>query len=185
MRVNRRFTFPFRRKQEQKTNYYKRLKLLVYGQLRVVVRRTANHAVAQLVQFDPKGDKVLVQADSRELKNFKWAFRGNLPSAYLTGFLLASRAKKLHIKGDTILDLGAHVPQAGSRVYAALKGCVDGGLSVLHSKEILPSDDRVSGVHIAAYADQVKNKVQFSRASPKDLPAAFAQAKKTIEQMVK
>ena len=36
----------------------------------------------------------------------------------------------------------------GNRIFAVLKGAVDGGLEIPHSKEALPSEDRISGKHI-------------------------------------
>ena len=57
-------TVPYRRKRENKTNYLKRLKLLISRKGRLVVRFTNKRVLAQLVEFTSKGDKVLVGVDS-------------------------------------------------------------------------------------------------------------------------
>ena len=81
-------TVPYRRKRENKTNYLKRLKLLLSRKGRLVVRFTNRKVVAQLVEFTPKGDKVLVATDSFALRKLGWQYScKNLPAAYLTGFL--------------------------------------------------------------------------------------------------
>lgn len=189
MRVNKRLTVAFRRKREEKTDYRKRLRMVRSLKLRVVVRRSANHTITQLVRYDAKGDVVLAQADSRELKKANWPFRGNLPSAYLTGYLLAKKAKKVKHDGESVFDLGFHTHAPGSRIYAVLKGCVDGGLAVTHDPQVLPSDERVSGAHIASYAKDAKQgtfaHVTKHGGDPKNIQKLFEATKKSIEQMVK
>ncbi len=141
----------FRRRREGKTNYKKRLALVKSEKPRLVIRVLNRQVIAQLVIYDPRGDKVVASASSHELKKFGWeGHPGNAPSAYLTGLLLGTRAKK---KGysEAILDIGLHTPVPGSNVYAALKGAVDGGLDVPHSEEVLPSEDRIRGSIIAEY----------------------------------
>ena len=58
MATGARFKVPFRRKREGKTDYRRRLKLLLSGKPRLVVRKTSNHAIAQLVEYTLQGDKV-------------------------------------------------------------------------------------------------------------------------------
>ena len=52
---------------------------------------------------------------------------------------------------EAILDIGSHESVNGSRVFAALKGAVDAGLSVPHSEKAFPSKDRLMGSHIEAH----------------------------------
>lgn len=52
-----RYRVPFRRRREGKTNYHKRLKLLKSKKPRLVVRKTLNHHIAQIVVYDPKETK--------------------------------------------------------------------------------------------------------------------------------
>ena len=63
--------------------------------------------------------------------------------------------------------------QPGARVFAALKGAVEAGLEIPHGEEILPSDERAKGAHIAAYnknaGDIVKNVEQVADAIKKEM----------------
>ena len=91
-------------------------------------------------------------ASSKELAKLGWkGGSGNLPSAYLTGVLAGRRALARGVEG-AILDIGLRPSTKGSKLYAALKGLTDAGLEVPHSEGVLPSHERLSGSHIAAYA---------------------------------
>lgn len=137
------------------TNYRKRLALLKGNLPRAVVRKSLKNITVQMISFNHVGDKVLVAADSKELSKFGWKFGGgNLPGAYLTGYLLGLRAKEKTPKA--ILDLGLHVSSKGARVYAALKGMLDAGLQIPMDAEVLPDQARVSGKHIVAYAARLQ-----------------------------
>jgi large subunit ribosomal protein L18 len=61
--------------------------------------------------------------------------------------ILANKAKQKNI-GEAILDLGLQIPHKGSKLYAALKGATDAGLSVPANEKIFPSAERLSGKHI-------------------------------------
>ncbi|WP_297470212.1 50S ribosomal protein L18 [Thermococcus sp.] len=152
-----RYRVPFRRRREGKTNYHKRLKLLKSKKPRLVVRKSLNHHIAQIIVYDPKGDRTIVSAHTRELiRDFGWkGHTGNTPSAYLLGLLIGYKAKKAGIE-EAILDIGLHPPTRGSSVFAVLKGAVDAGLNVPHSEEIFPEDYRIRGEHIAEYAKALK-----------------------------
>ncbi len=50
-------TVPHRRKREAKTNYKKRLALLKSGEYRLVLRKTTNTMIAQIVEYHVDGDK--------------------------------------------------------------------------------------------------------------------------------
>jgi large subunit ribosomal protein L18 len=143
---------PYRRKREGKTNYKKRLKLLVSGVPRIVVRKTNKHIIVQVVNYSENGDSIVVTANSSQLKKLGWNFAtGNLPAAYLTGLLAGRSALSKNIK-NAIVDLGLQTPSHGSRLYAAVKGVIDAGLEVPCSEEALPGEDRISGKHIVEYA---------------------------------
>ncbi len=152
------FTVPFRRKREGRTYYKKRLKILGSSKCRFVVRRSLRNIQVSLVQFDMKGDKVLVTVNSRSLGKLGWkGDNGNLPSAYLTGMLAAKKAAQKGIK-DAILDIGFSNSTKGNRIYAALAGAKDAGLNIPCDKEILPKEDRFNGSHISKYAQSMKGK---------------------------
>ena len=88
-------TVLYRRKREKKTNYSKRLKLILSGKERVVLRFTNQKIIVQLVKFEAKGDKILLGADSFALKKWGWSYScKNLPAAYLTGLMFGKEALK-------------------------------------------------------------------------------------------
>ena len=146
-----------RRRDEGKTNYHRRLKLLKSRKLRVVIRASNNHIVVQIVESKKAGDKVLVSAFSRELvKKYDYnANTGNIPASYLTGYLAGIRAKKNNIN-DAILDLGIFYHR--NRVLAAFKGIIDAGIEVSHKEDFFPEnlEERIKGTHIENYAKILK-----------------------------
>ncbi len=182
---------PHRRKREGKTDYRLRLRLLKSRKPRFVVRKSLNNVICQVIRYEPEGDKVLVSADSKELKKFGWKFHcGNMPAAYLTGLLCAERAKRHRIK-EAVLDIGLYASTPGNRLYSALKGALDGGLEIPHSGDALPKPERFAGEHIAKYAEKLKSenpskfKKVFSaylkkKLDPKDMPKVFENVKKKI-----
>lgn len=136
------YRLQFKRRRLNKTNYKKRFQLLESNKKRLVVRITNHRIVTHIVEYNATGDKTLVTADSKELK---WNHSlTNTAAAYLAGLLCASKAKKKNIK-ESILDIGLKTPVKGCRVFAALKGALDGGLNVAHSPEKLPSEERIKG----------------------------------------
>jgi large subunit ribosomal protein L18 len=119
------FRVKFRRRREGKTNYYRRRRLLLSRLPRLVVRKTNTNTIVQLVNASVVGDTTVASAISTELGNHGWkAGTGNIPAAYLTGFLAGLRAKSRGVK-EAILDVGLNPPVKGSRVYAALKGAIE------------------------------------------------------------
>jgi large subunit ribosomal protein L18 len=155
---------PFRRRREGKTDYRARLRLIRSGKPRLVVRRSLKHTVVQLVGYDEKGDKVLASSTTGQLRELGWTgSTGNTPAAYLAGLMAGRRAFRASVT-EAILDLGLIRPSKGSKVFAALKGVLDGGVQVPHSDEVLPSEDRIKGGHLnkpamARMFDEVKQKI--------------------------
>jgi large subunit ribosomal protein L18 len=145
------FNVQKRRKREGKTNYKKRIRLLMSNKTRLVVRPSNANMLVQFVSFDQKGDNTLASASSKELEKLGWKFsKSSLPAAYLTGLLAGHKAKGKGIS-EAVLDVGLRSPVKGSRIFACLKGAVDAGIDVPYSEEILPSEDRIKGKHIANY----------------------------------
>jgi large subunit ribosomal protein L18 len=128
------------------------------------------NTLVQIINANVVGDMTVASATASELSNHGWsAGTGNLPAAYLTGFLAGLRAKNRGIK-EAILDVGLNPPIKGSRIYAALKGVVDAGLEVPHSPDILPSDDRISGEHIVSsyeHYSSIEGSMMFSKVGKK------------------
>ncbi|MEM7816816.1 MAG: 50S ribosomal protein L18, partial [Candidatus Aenigmatarchaeota archaeon] len=127
-----------------------------------VIRKSLDNISVQFIRYNPNGDQTIASAFSTELKKFGWTKTGNIPAAYLTGLLAGKKAKEKNIT-EAVLDLGLQASTKGSRIYAALKGVLDAGLSIPHSKEILPSDERIRGEHISKEItnqfEEVKKKI--------------------------
>ncbi|TFH29473.1 MAG: 50S ribosomal protein L18 [Promethearchaeota archaeon] len=157
MATGPKYRVPFRRRREGKTNYHRRLKLIQSRRNRLVIRCSNKHTIVQVVQSKIEGDKMLSQAHSQQLaKQFDWNYNlGNLPSAYLTGYLCGLRAKKAGID-DAIVDVGILVHD--NRVKAAVKGFLDVGINVPVDESWFFNDweKRIKGVHIAEYAQKLK-----------------------------
>ncbi len=168
------FTVPFKRKREGRTYYKKRLKILMSNSFRFVVRKSLKNLSASIIEYNPKGDKILFTVDSNTVSKLGWkGDYGNLPSAYLIGLLAGKKAIEKGVK-EAILDLGFNNSTKGSRLYAALAGAIDAGLKIPFNPEVLPSKDRIAGEHIAKYAhtlrnDKAKYERQFSNYTKKGL----------------
>lgn len=168
MKLSPRYKMPFRRRREGKTDYRQRLQLLKSGKPRLVIRRSLKYITAQITEFAKQGDKVVVGITSKELKKFGWNFVcDNLPAAYLTGLLIGKKALEKNVR-EAVLNSGLYPTVKGSKIYAVVKGALDAGLKVAVDNEILPSEFRIKGEHIA------KNE-KF-----KNLPAVFEEVKQKI-----
>ncbi|MHA2116659.1 MAG: 50S ribosomal protein L18 [Candidatus Thorarchaeota archaeon] len=179
----------FRRRREGKTNYYRRRRLLQSRSPRLVVRKTNNATIVQIINASVIGDSTVASAISTELSNHGWvAGTGNIPSAYLTGLLAGLRAKTRGVK-SAVLDVGLNPPVKGSRVYAALKGAVDAGLEVPFNPEVIPDESRITGEHIvASYEHFGSDSNMFSKLGKKKttistIPKKFKTVKKALEEI--
>jgi len=134
---------------------------------RFVVRCSNKKVLCQIVQAKMIGDFTICQASSLELPKYG-AKVGltNYAACYATGLLCARRLlKKLGMDGDyegqtevdgemytveeegdkrpfTCLDVGLVRTTTGNKVFGALKGAADGGLSIPHSEKRFPGYDR-------------------------------------------
>lgn len=168
-----RYQTKFRRRREHKTNYHQRKALIIQDlnkyvtpKYRLVARITSGKIIAQVAYATLKGDKIIAQATSVELK--KYGLKNGFTSystAYATGLLLARRLLK-QLKLDNtfkgvskidgnmydvstqvaesrrpftaVLDIGIRRPTVGNRVFAVLKGATDGGIHIPHSSRKFP-----------------------------------------------
>lgn len=168
---------------------------------RMVVRITNRQVIAQVVTSKIVGDEIVAVAYSTELRRYGIKLGlTNYAACYATGLLLARRVlKKLGLDEmytgtdeangkyfleeredepknpfSCILDVGLRPTTTGARVYAAMKGAVDGGLAIPHgqSGKQFPGwrmtegqqkfDSRVLrsyifGGHVAAYMAKLKD----------------------------
>ena len=169
-----------RRRRERKTDYKVRYGLLKSGIARLVIRKSSKNITVQVVLYGVKGDTIISSASSTQLKKHGWkAGTGNIPASYLTG-LLAGKLAKGKVE-NVILDIGTQVSIKGGRIYAALKGFLDSGIEVPFSKDVLPSDDRLSGKHIADWAPNAGgNNFKKYGIDAKDIQNNFNEVKKKI-----
>ncbi|RLI74833.1 50S ribosomal protein L18 [Archaeoglobales archaeon] len=183
MAKSARYKVPLRRRREGKTNYRKRLRLLLSKKPRLVVRITNKRIIAQIIEYHPDGDKVLVATDSSKLRKYGWlGDLNNTPAAYLLGILIAKQALDKGIN-EAVLDIGLHSPTKGSRVFALLKGVVDGGLNVPYNEEVFPDESRIKGEHIASYYEispERFSEYEKRGLNPMDLPKHFEEVKEKI-----
>jgi|TARA_Y100000310_G_scaffold159627_1_gene159230 large subunit ribosomal protein L18 len=176
-----------KRKRESKTNYHVRLELLKSHTTRMIIRKTSKNVILQLVDYTPDSDKIITSVNTTEVSKYGWkGAKKNIPSSYLAGLLLGKKANKNNIQ-KAILDLGLHPPIKKSLLYAALKGALDSGLEIPHSKEVIPSEDRIKGKHISEFmkSDSKKSQHQFNKykqtgITSENIIENFEQTKKKI-----
>ena len=149
-----------RRRLENKTDYRLRLELLKSQTPRIVIRKTNKYIYAQVVESHEAIDSVKNAVSSRELLKEGWdkKFAGSLksiPACYLTGLLLAREAGK----GKFIIDIGMARNISGGRIYALVKGLVEGGLDI-NAGDVMPSKERIEGEHLKPEVKMIIKKVQ-------------------------
>jgi large subunit ribosomal protein L18 len=182
------YTSTFRRIREKKTNYRKREKLLVGKKDFVTVNVSDQNISAQLIRPDLLGDKVMASVHSNELLSYGWkGSRKNIPSCYLVGLLLGKKCLQKKIS-SAILYIGKR--HFTTKIAACLKGLSEAGLEMPFSENILPSEDRIQGNHIADYAKKLKAnedayKSRFSSnlgsgLEPEKYPSHFSEVKDKI-----
>ena len=181
----------FRRRREGKTNYRRRRKAVISKRLLLYVFISGKNTSIQVLRPLLGGDKVVASANSRELLKYGWkASQRSISGAYLTGLLLGLKALKGGVK-DAILYTNVRAYHSGGRVTAAVKGIVDAGFKLPVDQASLPKVERISGVHVAKFATQLKEseperyEARFSKllktgVKPEELPAHFEEVKSSI-----
>lgn len=181
-----------RRKRQGKTNYRKRLGLLKSGKPRLVIRITNRDTIAQIIRFEPAGDRIIVAKNAKALQKAGWKYStGNVVSSFLIGLALGSAALQQGIK-EAVLDIGLKPSVKASRTYACLKGVLKAGVQVPHDPSVLPSDGRVLGEHIVTFMQQAHKDAgrfthQFASLSKGGMsPAQFsADVKELMQKLVR
>lgn len=184
---------PFRRRREGKTNFHRRQRLLRSTEARVVVRRSNKHQRVSIVTAKQIGDVTVVFASSQHLKDYGWkGATGNVPAAYLTGYLAGKYAQTMGVK-QANLDIGINSCRKETRVSAMLCGLVNSKFEIPHDPEVFPSEERYSGKHIADYAEKLKAEntelytkqfAEYKKASakPESIPTYFKATVKAIDE---
>jgi LSU ribosomal protein L18P len=184
MATGPRYSVPMRRRREGRTDYHQRLRLLKSGDPRLAARTSNSHVRAQLITPGPNGDITHVSATSEELDDYGWeAPTGNVPSAYLTGFLLGSRAVEAG-HSEAVLDIGLNTATPGNKVFSVQEGAIDAGLEIPHSDDVLADWSRNRGEHIADYAEQLDEPLYSGEFDATELPEHFDDVLETLQEDV-
>ncbi|MFH1431780.1 MAG: 50S ribosomal protein L18 [archaeon] len=171
--MDARYRLKFKKRREGKTNYKKRYNLLLSKEPRIVVRITNKQIIAETIEYSTqKGDKTVAYASSNDLTAYGWTqAKKNTSAAYLTGLLCAKRATEKKIKSG-IADFGLHTVHAKGRLFAAIKGALDGGLKIPHDDAVFPDEKRLSGTHLKTDAtkefEKVKENILKAKQEKKD-----------------
>lgn len=170
-----------RRRREVRTNYHQRLRLLKSGKPRLVARKSNKHIRAQLVSTGAEGDHTAASAHSSDLGEFGWeAPTGNLPTAYLTGFLAGKRALAAGLE-DAVLDIGLNTATPGNKVFAVQEGAIDAGLDIPHSESVFADWGRTRGEHIAEYAESLDEPLYSGDFDATTVPEHFDDVRERLE----
>lgn len=160
-----------RRRQEHKTDYLKRIKLLKSGKPRIVFRKTNKYIIAQYVSSKQAQDKIEMGITSKHLSKYGWPkeFYGSLKSisaAYLTGLLMGKKITQQKLK-TPIVDFGMLRSLHKTKIYAFLKGLIDSGIKIKCKEEAFPSEDRIKGKHLkkdfSKMFDEIKLKIKTEK----------------------
>ena len=180
MATGPRYTVSMRRRREARTNYHQRLRLLKSGKPRLVARKSNNQTRAQLIVTGPQGDETVANAASDDLESFGWeAPTGNLPAAYLTGFLAGKRAVEAGLE-EAVLDIGLNTATPGNKVFAVQEGAIDAGLEIPHNEDVFADWQRTRGSHIAEYAE-AEGGLYSGEFDATELPAHFDEVRERLE----
>jgi large subunit ribosomal protein L18 len=128
-----------------------------------------------------QGDRTLAAAHSADLAEFGWeAPTGNLPAAYLTGFLAGKRALAEGLE-EAVLDIGLNTATPGNKVFAVQEGAIDAGLEIPHNDDVFAEWDRTRGGHIAEYAEQRDEPLYSGEFDATELPDHFDEVRQRME----
>lgn len=155
---------PKRRRQEGKTDYLKRLKMLKGGAPRLIFRRSNRYILAQYAVSKEAKDKILLGVNSKELTKYGWPKNSegslkSLPASYLTGLLVGKKIIKAKLE-NPIVDLGMYRILYKSKIFAFIRGLIDAGIRVKADEKFFPDEKRIKGEHL-------KNKIPFNEIKQK------------------
>lgn len=160
-----------RRRQEGRTDYGKRVKLLKSEQPRLVVRRTNKYIITQYTVSEDAKDKIVFGINSKALLKYGWPeeFKGSLKSvsaSYLTGFLMGKQIQKRKLE-QPIVDFGMLRMQHKNKLFAVLKGLIDSGLGISCKEEAFPEEERIKGKSLkedfSKYFDKIKTRIETEK----------------------
>jgi len=153
------------------------------------VRISKKNVLCQLIYSRLEGDFVLCSSYSKKLKHVGLSvINNNFSTAYISGLNLSNKfftenfpdVKNQGILKNNfkvILDLGLVRVTTGNKVFAAMKGAVDGGFNIPHNEKRFPGykkdqnfdveilKDRIEGKHVMNFMELLKeeDEEKFSR----------------------
>merc|ERR1719209_1731209 len=139
----KRFQVKFRRRREGKTDYFARKRLVVQDKnkyntpkYRMIVRSSNTDVTCQIAYARLEGDIVICAAYSHELHRY----------GVKVGLTMYAVEDNDDGPGAfrACLDVGLARTSTGAKVFAAMKGAVDGGLDIPHSEKRFPGYDAES-----------------------------------------
>ncbi|MFB6282384.1 MAG: 50S ribosomal protein L18 [Halobacteria archaeon] len=177
MATGAKYNVPFKRRREGRTDYQQRLALLKSGKPRLVVRKSNRNTTVQLVLAGEEGDVTEACGNTSHLEEYGWEGpTGNIPAAYLAGFLAGLDATAEGYE-EAVLDIGLNHVTPGNKVFAALKGALDAGMEVPHGEDVLPEWSRVRGEDIAEYAEYSAREIDAE-----EIPEHFDEVLEELEE---
>lgn len=182
-----RFQVKWRRRREGKTNYYKRKRLLIQdkqkynnAKYRLVVRISNKNTLCQLIYSRLEGDFILSSSYSNKLCKIGLASgNNNFSTSYINGLYLSKKfflenfsfsknKNKMKNNFNVILDTGLARITTGNKIFAAMKGSVDGGFTIPHNEKRFPGykknenfdiesmKNRIEGKHVMEFMELLK-----------------------------
>ena len=128
--MSKRVNIAYKRKRKGKTDYRKRLQLLLSEQPRIVIRKSSKLMSVQLISYEQKGDRTIVGVSSKQLDKYQWKYgKNNIPACYLLGLLFGKKMIQAGHK-EGVIDIGLYRSTKGSRLYAVMKGLIDAGVNI-------------------------------------------------------
>jgi len=149
-----------KRRNENKTDYLKRIKLLKSGRPRICFRKTNAYLNAQYIESKEAQDKVILGLTSQKLMEYGWPkeAKGSLKSSsasYLLGILIGKKIIEKKFE-NPVVDFGMTKIIHKNNAFAFLNGLKDAGLKIKCDKENFPDENRIKGEHM-------KNKIPFEK----------------------
>ena len=160
-----------RRRNENKTDYKRRINLLKSQAPRVVFRKSNRYVIAQYTISNEAQDKVVIGVTSKVLMEHGWpqdmaGSLKSLPASYLTGFFLGKEIAKQKLE-TPIIDIGMIRNVNKSKVFAFIKGIVDSGIKIKCNEEAFPEEERIKGKNLkkdfSANFNKIKSNMDGSK----------------------
>jgi len=157
-----------KRRQSNKTDYKRRLRLLKSHGPRIVFRKTNRYITAQYVKSHEAKDIVEESVSSKLLLNYGWPKKSegslkSIPASYLLGLLIGKIVLEKK-KEQPICDTGMIRKTDKNKIFAFLNGLKDSGVKVECDEKLFPEEDRIKGKNLkedlSKIVEEVKKNIQ-------------------------